>query len=556
MNSLYNLYTFFWRWAIWKVFESAGDCPGIVSFITASSWLSGPGFVGLRQLAQRHGDEIWVCDLGGDSRGGDTEENVFDIKIPVAIVTVIRDKESLHKTPAKTYYRRLSGSRQEKLALLDSVEPPSVDPASWEQLPVDNFGAPLAKTHEDTAWLAMPALVDLFPWQMAGMYANRTWPISPSKNILEARWRALLQRTTANERAEAFVTPPTGRNIHTKVRGLPPLSTLGSDAALRRIEPYAFRSFDRQWVIFDPRLIALERPALWASLSDRQVFLTTMTATPIGEGPTLTAATAVPDRHHFCNRGGKDVVPLYRDRACSHPNVTAGLLGTIGKVIRKMDPRFPDPTPEDLASYVYALLAGTSYQERFINELRKPGPRVPLTADPALFVEARDLGRELLWLHTFGQRFNDSNRPRKIPRHPNIAWIAAVKGIPGSPQEISFDPESKQLFVGTGIVAGVRQDVWEFEVTGWKVLQKWLGYRTGTGAGRASTQAKPLDLIRPSQWEDEWNVELLELLTVLTRTVESEPVRARVLAQICASRLIEADQLPVPSAAERKEPKV
>jgi predicted helicase len=73
--SLYNLYVYFWRWAIWKVFEAQGDGPAVVSFITASSWLTGPGFVGLRQLAQSIGDEIWVCDLGGDNCGTHIEEN-------------------------------------------------------------------------------------------------------------------------------------------------------------------------------------------------------------------------------------------------------------------------------------------------------------------------------------------------------------------------------------------------------------------------------------------------------------------------------------------------
>ena len=56
--SLYNLYVYFWRWAIWKAFEAHGDGPGIVSFITASSWLHGPGFVGLRQLVRQTCDEV------------------------------------------------------------------------------------------------------------------------------------------------------------------------------------------------------------------------------------------------------------------------------------------------------------------------------------------------------------------------------------------------------------------------------------------------------------------------------------------------------------------
>ena len=49
VKNLYNLYVYFWRWALWKVFEheTAGG-PGVVSFITASSYLDGPAFLGIR----------------------------------------------------------------------------------------------------------------------------------------------------------------------------------------------------------------------------------------------------------------------------------------------------------------------------------------------------------------------------------------------------------------------------------------------------------------------------------------------------------------------------
>jgi hypothetical protein len=55
--SLYNLYVYFWRWAIWKAFEAHGDGPGVVAFITGNSWLRGPGFIGLRQLVREQCDE-------------------------------------------------------------------------------------------------------------------------------------------------------------------------------------------------------------------------------------------------------------------------------------------------------------------------------------------------------------------------------------------------------------------------------------------------------------------------------------------------------------------
>jgi hypothetical protein len=77
----------------------------------------------------------------------------------------------------------------------------------------------------------------------------------------------------------------------------------------------------------------------------------------------------VPDLHHFNGRGGKDVIPLYRDPEATEPNVTAGLLAYLSKAYGF------DVNTEDLAAYVYALLGGQSYAARFWNELETPGPR-------------------------------------------------------------------------------------------------------------------------------------------------------------------------------------
>ncbi len=67
-KNLYNDYVYFWRWALWKVFE-AEPKPGIISFITASSYLRGPGFAGMRQVMRQTFDDLWIIDLEGDNLG-------------------------------------------------------------------------------------------------------------------------------------------------------------------------------------------------------------------------------------------------------------------------------------------------------------------------------------------------------------------------------------------------------------------------------------------------------------------------------------------------------
>ncbi len=121
LKNLYNDYVYFWRWALWRLFEQQ-KCGGIVTFITASSYLAGPGFVGMREMMRRVFDELWILDLGGDNLGTRKTPNVFNIQTPVAIALGIREKAATSTTPATVRYARVVGdTRDAKLAQLDGL---------------------------------------------------------------------------------------------------------------------------------------------------------------------------------------------------------------------------------------------------------------------------------------------------------------------------------------------------------------------------------------------------------------------------------------------------
>ena len=548
--SLYNLYVYFWRWAIWKAFEAHGDGPGVVSFITGSSWLTGPGFVGLRQLVRQTCDEAWVIDLGGDNHGANPEENIFAIESPVAVVVLVRDAASDRTKPAKIHYRRISGGADEKLTAMQAIADAD-DPFAgvWQDAP-QGWMEGFAPSTGDAAWDDMPLLTDLFPWQQPGCKFGRTWPIGSTKQDLENRWTRFAG-SKSDERSDLFVTATTGRTLATKVAGLKKLVDVTMSDMPQPISRYGLRSFDRQWAFNDPRLAALERPSLWNSQSKSQAFLSSILTGQISQGPALTVSAHVPDLHYFSGRGGKDIIPLYRDAAATQPNLTAGLGRVIGTALG-IDP----PGVEDVAAYCYALLSASAYQARFAEALKTPGLRVPITASKALWHEAVSAGRELLWLHTYAERFVDgaAGRPPSVPEVEGIGWDASVETMPQSLSDVSYDPEAGNLMIGDGIVAGVRPEVWAYSVSGMQVLRKWLGYRTARGAGRAASSSSALDKIRPTEWADEWNDELLDLIRVLTLTLERQDALADLLDRVCSGALVPGSDFPVPGDAERKVP--
>jgi hypothetical protein len=551
--SLYNLYVYFWRWAIWKAFEAHGPGSRIVSFITASSWLAGPGFVGLRKVVRELCDEAWVIDLGGDSKGANPEQNVFAIETPVAVVILVRDAASNKKTAAQVHYRRIRGTAAEKLAAMEEIAQSS-DPfaGSWETAPAD-WMKPFVPLTGDSEWAQMPALADLFPWQQPGCMWNRLWPIAPHPSILKERW-AVFARASAEEKPGLFVTSKTGRSVTTQVGRLPKLSEVRAGTPPQPVVRYAFRSFDRQWALQDPRLAALERPALWQSVSNKQIFLVSLMTGKMSSGPVVTITADVPDKHYFRGSfGGKDVIPLYRDADGQVPNVTRGLLETIRKTLS-----LPQVTPEDLAAYVYALLSAPHYQRRFEEGLRTPGPRVPVTRDPQLWSEGVELGRYLIWLHTYAERFQDAGAGRgsHVPFVPGLGWTTTTTSLPANTSEIRYDEKHQTLIVGEGRLSGVRKEVWDYSVSGMPVVKKWLGYRTEHGTGRAARSSNPLDNVRLDHWPDEWNDELLDLLRVLSLTLDIQPKQADLLDRVCSAPLFSVSDLPAPKPAERKAPKI
>lgn len=303
----------------------------------------------------------------------------------------------------------------------------------------------------------------------------------------------------------------------------------------------------------DNRIGTVLKPVLWNSYSAEQLFLTTLLTAQTSAGPLLTVATNIPDKHHFRGSfGGRDIFPLYRDAQAEEPNITRGLLTKLGRQLNR-----PAPKPEALAAYVYAVLSSPRYQERFAEALKTPGPRVPMTADAALWDEAVALGTWLLWLHTYAERLQDKakGRGRYVPFVPGLDWHEPVRTMPEASKDFSYDPETRMLSVGDGRVGGVAPEVWDFEVSGMPVVKKWLAYRTKKGAGKATSSESALDHIRPTAWADEWNDELLELLRVLTLTVEKHPEQALLVDRICDGPLIPASELPKPKDAERKPPK-
>lgn len=467
------------------------------------------------------------------------------VQHPVCIVLAARKKGKDRAISARLHVRQLtSGPRKDKFAELDAI---TLSGPGWANGPSD-WRAPFLAEAKDE-WARFPALDALFEYNGSGVMPGRTWVIAPDAQSLTDRWARLVHEKDTKTKEALFYPHEGGDKTlskSTKVglaghefRGI----AVDKDTA-GPVKPtrYSLRSFDRQWIIPDNRLLNRPNPELWNGFSRGQVFFTSPEDRTPENGPALTVTGLLPDLHHYHGRGGR-AFPLWRDASATIPNVKSAL-------IAYLTTNFGKPvTAPDAMAYVAALLAHPAFTARFKEDLIRPGLRVPVTADAALFDRAAALGREVIWLHTYGERFADpaSGRPAAPPRMPKGQGPTIPVGgtIPGAPNPLPdtmhHDPSTGRLHVGEGFIENVPTAVAEYEVSGRNVLRQWFSYRKADRTRPVIGDRRPpsaLDKIQPDHWLPEYTEDLLNLLHVLGRLVALEPAQAALLDEICAGPLL------------------
>lgn len=564
-HHLKNLYVFFWRWAVLKVFgsglfdatgETVDDRHGIVCFISASGFLNGKGFQKMRDDLRRECSDIWVIDCSPEGHQPEIATRIFQgVQQPVCIVLAARQAAKDRKAPARLRYLSLpAGNRTGKFKALETL---SLHSSGWRAGPSGWRDAFLPEL--TSSWAAYLPLADMFVWNGSGVTPHRTWPIAPDRESLEVRWDVLRREKDPVEKAKLFHTDR-DRDIHKtvtinlgtyRVR----TTTVANDSqAVMEPARYGFRSFDRQWIIPDHRLLSRARPKLWEIDSCRQVFLTAVEHLTLKNGSAISLTELVPDCDHYHGRGGR-VYPLWADAKASIPNLKPKLLELLAETYGM------PVSPEDLLAYIAAVMAHPAFTARFRADLIQPGLRLPLTAEAGLFVDAAALGREVIWLHCYGERFVDDaqGRPKGPPRmakeiEPRIPADGEIPLAPEPlPETMSYDAAARRLHVGKGFVENVSPAMWAYEISGKEVVRQWFSYRR---RDRSKPQIgdkrppSPLQFIQPDGWLPEYTTDLLNLLRVLGRLVALEPAQAAVLERICAGKLLTFEDIAAAGMTE------
>lgn len=246
----------------------------------------------------------------------------------------------------------------------------------------------------------------------------------------------------------------------------------------------------------------------------------------------------IPNLHHYDGNGDR-AIPLFR---VSKLNLRPAFLAQ----------RYGQPVNgEDVMAYLVAFAANPAFATPF-----QP--------------EAVQLGRRVIWLHTYGERFSaptdgSPKGPPRLPKAiaPRIPAEGAISDSPGAmPETIAYDAAEQRLLVGNGYVEHVTPAVWNYEVSDKQVLRQWFSYRQKDRGRPVMGDRRPpskLEEVQADHWLAEHTTDLIDLLNVLGLLVELEPQQADLLERLCAGPMIslgelnEAQALDLPPARVPKK---
>lgn len=148
------------------------------------------------------------------------------------------------------------------------------------------------------------------------------------------------------------------------------------------------------------------------------------------------------------------------DYGVKKPNLSPAFIEKLTQQFKK------PPSPEQIFFYIYAVLYSNIYRTKYAEFLKIDFPRIPFTKDFKLFKKMGDYGEKLVDLHILKSAELDPP-------------IARFQGKGGNKIE-KLKYEQDRLYINNGqYFEGIFPEVWEYQVGGYQICEKWLKDRKG-----------------------------------------------------------------------------
>ena len=452
-------YVKFIRFAQWKIDTSQ---EGIVGFITNHSYLDNPTFRGMRQSLLNSFNRIYILNLHGSSLrrektpNGEKDENVFDIRPGVAIV--IFEKNIEIKTNC-VFYADLYGTRVEKYLWLDRH---NIENVQWKELhpssPYYFFVPKDDKLLEE--YNSFLSLTDIFIDYSLSIQTHRdSLSIGFNDEDMARKINLLKDLKTPDDfvKQTLDLTDTTDWNIKNARRVISQISNT---------QPFVinilYRPFDVRKIFYHEKMVDRMRKDVMKNMikPNLALLVSKQLASPTYKNVLVT--NTLSDAHVISNKTkeGNYHFPLclYIANEKRKTNINEKITDFLKKKYEI------EVSPEELFYYIYAILHSTKYREKYLQFLQSDFPRIPFVTTYDNFKALSNIGKRLVELHLMMNKY-DSNVKFDVQGTNTV-------------QRVNYE-DGKLWINNEQFFADIPENVWQFRIGSYNILEKWLKSRKG-----------------------------------------------------------------------------
>lgn len=420
-KSLYDSYVKAFRWASDRIPQNEG---GIVAFISNGAWIDGAGQDGMRRCFEDEFTSIYVLNLRGNQRTSGELSRKEGGKIfgsgsrtPITITFLVKNPAKKGQK-AVIHYHDIGDylTREQKLKMVKDFRSISSQKLEWK----------IITPNEKADWInqrdgLFDNLIPLNPDKKLNLNSysvfivngpniatgRDNWTYNFSSRILKENIKRLIQ----NYNSEIKLPVNDITNDPTKISwtaGLRLKATKRQEIEYTSnvINQSMYRPFCKQNLYYEKDLI--ERPGIQLTAFNSNNIIICVKG--IGEKDfSCSISNNLSDYQLLFN---SQCFPLYWYEENKNPQATLfddaetdkyirrdGITDWILKEVRSRFGGSKAITKEHIFNYVYGLLHSRQYRERFVDDLKKSLPRIPIVDNVQDFMSLYKAGKELANLH-------------------------------------------------------------------------------------------------------------------------------------------------------------
>jgi type I restriction-modification system DNA methylase subunit len=436
---------------------------GVIAFINNHSFIDNPTFRGMRYHLQKTFDNIYIIDLHGNSKKGETaldgskDENVFDIQQGVSINLFVKTGKKKTEELGNVWHYDIYGDRTTKFNILKESELKDIPFEKVSNREPYYFFKTISQKGREEYDRGF-SIADLFNKYTTGIVTmGDSFIIDMDRDTLKNRLNDFIN----NDDSESVLKEKyhLGKNYGKWIL------TNKSTVSKINFNPVKidYRPFDRRYTIYNKNLLWRDRSEIMQHIFEKDNISLVISGINRQKSLGYFFVTKYLTDFHILDSAGDStsVFPLYLydKKGNRTPNFNEKVLEKIQNIIGEVDAK-------EILNYIYCILYNRSYREKYKEFFKINFPKIPYPKDKKSFHIISEFGEELIKYHLLEHKNIDPYKISYLGEGDNIVEKPVYK-------------DGKVYINSTQYFGNVSEIAWNFYIGGYQPAQKWLKDRKG-----------------------------------------------------------------------------